>query len=40
MKKVKENDHKLFEHLQSCGIRFTKIYTDEEPLPKLLRLMK
>jgi len=37
---VKENDHKLFEHLQTCGIRFTKIYTDEEPLPKLLRLMK
>ena len=37
---IKENDHKLFEHLQNCGIRFTKIYTDEEPLPKLLRLMK
>ncbi|PLY06842.1 MAG: DUF58 domain-containing protein [Arcobacter sp.] len=37
---VKENDHKLFEHLQTCGIRFTKIYTDEEPLPKLLRLMR
>lgn len=37
---IKENDHKLFEHLQNCAIRFTKIYTDEEPLPKLLRLMK
>ena len=40
VKSVKENDHKLFEHLQNCGIRFIKIYTDEEPLPKLLRLMK
>lgn len=39
-KKVKENDHKLFEHFQNCGIKFTKIYTDEEPLPKMLRLMK
>lgn len=39
-KHIKENDHKLFEHLQNCGIRFTKIYTDEEPLPKLLRLMR
>ncbi len=37
---IKKNDHKLFEHLQNCGIRFTKIYTNEEPLPKLLRLMK
>ena len=40
VKSVKQNDHKLFEHLQKCGIRFIKIYTDEEPLPKLLRLMK
>ena len=40
IKSVKENDHKLFEHLQRCGIKFTKIYTHEEPLPKLLRLMK
>lgn len=39
-KKVKINDHKLYEHFQKCGIRFTKIYTDEEPLPKLLRLMR
>lgn len=37
---IKRNDHKLFEHFQRCGIRFTKIYTNEEPLPKLLRLMK
>ncbi len=38
--KVKENDHILYEHFQKCGVRFTKIYTDEEALPKLLRLMK
>lgn len=37
---IKRNDHKLYEHFQRCGIRFTKIYTNEEPLPKLLRLMK
>lgn len=39
-KAVKENDHKLFEHLQSCAVKFTKIYTHEEALPKLLRLIK
>ncbi len=39
-KRIKENDHKLFEHFQNCAIKFTKIYTDEEPLSKLLRLMK
>ncbi len=37
--KVKKNDHKLYEHFQKCGIRFTKIYTDESPLSKLLHLM-
>ncbi len=37
-KTVKQNDHKLFLHLQKCAIRFVKIYTDEEPLKKLLRL--
>ncbi len=40
IKYIKENDHKLFGHLQNCAIRFTKIYTDENPLSKLLRLMK
>ncbi len=38
-KKIKENDHNLYEHFQKCGIRFTKIYTHEEPLTKLLPLM-
>lgn len=37
--KIKENDHKFYEHLQLCGIRFTKIYTDEEPITKLIPLM-
>jgi len=40
IKKVKENDHRLFEHFQKCSIKFTKIYTNEEALPKLMRLMK
>ena len=39
-KKVKQDDHDLYEHFQKCGIKFTKIYTHEEPLPKLLRLMR
>ncbi len=39
-KSVKLNDHLLYEHFQSCGIKFTKIYTHEEALPKLLRLMR
>ena len=37
--KIKINDHKLYEHFQKCGIRFTKIYTHEEPLKKLIPLM-
>ncbi|XPV67905.1 MAG: DUF58 domain-containing protein [Halarcobacter sp.] len=39
-KSVQKNDHKLYEHLQSCNISFCKIYTHEEPLSKLLRLMR
>jgi uncharacterized protein (DUF58 family) len=39
-KSIKSNDHLLYAHFQTCGIKFTKIYTNEEPLPKLLRLMK
>lgn len=35
---VKENDHKLLLHLQKCAIRYIKIYTDEEPIKKLLKL--
>lgn len=39
IKKIKENDHKLFKHLQDCGIRFTKIYTDENPIKKLIGVL-
>lgn len=38
--KIKQNDHKLYEHFQSCAIRSVKIYTNDEPLPKLLKLMQ
>ncbi len=38
--KVKENDHKLYTHLRDCGIRFVKIYTDEDPVKKLIGLLK
>ncbi|MFY9075239.1 DUF58 domain-containing protein [Malaciobacter mytili] len=40
IKSLKENDHKLFEHLRKCNIDFTKIYTNENPISKLIRLMK
>lgn len=39
IKRIKENDHKLFKHLQDCGIRFTKIYTDENPIKKLIGVL-
>ena len=39
-KKVKQNDHKLFKHLQDCSIRFTKVYTNEEPIKKLIGLLR
>lgn len=35
---VRRSDHILYEHLQDCGIKFTKIYTYEEPFSKLIRL--
>lgn len=38
-KKVKANDHKLFKHLQDCGIRFTKVYTHENPIKKLIGVL-
>jgi len=37
--KVKENDHALFSNLQKNGIKFTKVYTNEEPLSKIIGLM-
>ena len=39
-KKVLQNDHKLFNHLQNCAVKFTKIYTNENPIKKLLGVLK
>ena len=39
-KKVKENDHILYNHFQKCAIRFTKIYTNEDPIKKLIGVLK
>ena len=39
-KKVKENDHKLYKHFQDCGIKFTKIYTNEEPIKKVIEVLR
>lgn len=36
---VKKNDHELYERLQKSGIRFTKIYTHENPLSKLIGVL-
>ena len=40
VKNVKENDHKLYSHFQNCGIKFTKIYTNEDPIKKLIGLLR
>jgi uncharacterized protein (DUF58 family) len=37
-KALDENDKKLYAHFKQNGIRYTKIYTDEEPFIKLARL--
>lgn len=37
---LKRKDHELYVHLQKCGIKTTKIYTHEEPLSKLIGLLK
>lgn len=38
MKALDENDKRLYAHFKKNGIRYTKIYTDEEPFVKLARL--
>lgn len=38
--KVKENDHVLFKHFQDLAIKFTKIYTHEDPIKKLIGVLK
>ncbi len=37
-KEIKKKDHLIYEHFKKSGIRFTKIYTDDEPFIKLLKL--
>ncbi len=37
-KEIKRLDSKMYEHFKKSGVRFTKIYTDEEPFIKLLKL--
>ena len=37
---LKEHDHNLYLHLQKCGAKITKIFTHEEPISKLIGLLK
>jgi uncharacterized protein (DUF58 family) len=39
-KALRANDHKLFKHLRQNGIRYAKLYTDEEPFAKLIRKLR
>lgn len=38
--KIKKSDNKLFEDFKKCNVSFTKIYTDEEPFLKLIKLFR
>lgn len=38
--RCKKKDHELYLHLQKCGAKMTKIYTHEEPLSKIIGLLK
>lgn len=38
--KIKENDNRLYKHFQDCAIRFVKVYTHEDPIKKLIGLLK
>ncbi len=37
-KEMKRLDHEMYEHFKKSGIRFTKIYTHDEPFIKLVKL--
>lgn len=39
-KALLENDEQLYRQFKQNGIRFAKIYTDEEPYLKLMKRMK
>lgn len=38
--RLEKNDHEIMEHFSRHNIRWVKIYTDESPLTKLLRLFQ
>jgi len=38
IKEIKKEDHKMYEHFKKNRIKFIKIYTDEEPFIKLVKL--
>ena len=37
-KEIKKHDSRMYEQFKKSGIRFMKIYTDDEPFIKLLKL--
>ena len=39
-KALHENDEKLYKQFKKQGVRFTKVYTDEEPTLKLMKRMR
>lgn len=39
-KKIVQNDEMLYKKLQTAGVRFVKIYTDEDPAEKIIALME
>jgi len=39
-KALHDNDEKLYKQFKKQGVRFTKIYTDEEPVLKLMKRMR
>ena len=38
-KALRENDEKLYAHFKKSAVRYTKVYTDEEPYLKLAKLL-
>lgn len=40
IKVITKEDHQLYEHLQRCGVKTTKIYTHEEPFAKLIGVLR
>ena len=37
-KEIKKHDAAMYDHFKKCGMRFSKIYTHDEPFIKLLKL--